>query len=86
MGRSDHISLFRPLGAQVQADGPAAPGDGAELRLVVPGLAILGDAGLVVHAELDPVDRGAQVEQLRQARGVVFRQDLRREALTMGSP
>ena len=84
-GQTDGV-VGEPLGAQVQADGAAALGDGAELRLVVPGLAILGDAGLVVHAELHAVDRGTRGEQTREAGGVVRRQDLRGEPLHHGVP
>ena len=84
-GQADGV-VGEPLGAQVHADGPAASRNGAELRLVVPGLAVFGNTGLVVHAELDPVDLRAAGQQAGQPCGVVPPQDLRGQALDQGLP
>ena len=76
LGEFDSV-VGKPFGTQVQADGTTAFGNSAELRLVVLGLAILGNARLVVHAKLNPVDSWTDGQQARESGRIIFRSDLR---------
>ena len=74
------VLLGQPLGAQVQANGAAALGDGAKLWLVKLGLTIPVDSRLFVHTELDAVNVRALCQHARQACCIVRGQNVGREA------
>ena len=69
MGGFDDV-IAEALGAKVEADGAIDLGEGVELRFVELLLEVFGDAGFVVHAELDAVDGGAGGEEIFEAEGV----------------